>query len=333
MVKRTKLQVPTSRETPNTKHRAIAGQAVFGSWSLKFLWSLVLGIWSFNAAAQPSGDSVIRAPAGKSEIVITTTARLAGAIHSLTWDGKEFINSTDHGRQLQSACSFDNSPTANAETFNPTEAGSRRDHIGPTSTSRLVELSAKENRLHTRTQMAFWLAPGERSEGQLARNTNTLSDCVLTKDVSIGYERWPQALDYRVTFTVPTNATHTSAQFEALTGYMPPEFDTFWQFNPKTQKLEPLTDGPGEINNPVVLATADGRHAMGIFAPPQSRPATIGPSYGRWRFNDHRVVKWNCVFRVRDANGIRHGDHSCQMLVSVGTLAEVERMLKEWTAQ
>lgn len=26
-----------------------------------------------------------------SEIVITTTSRLAGAIHSLTWNGKEFI--------------------------------------------------------------------------------------------------------------------------------------------------------------------------------------------------------------------------------------------------
>src|SRR5438128_869037 len=61
-----------------------------------------------NATPQTS-NTFIRASAGRSEIVITTTKRLAGAIHSLTWDGKEFINSTDHGRQLQSACSFDNS--------------------------------------------------------------------------------------------------------------------------------------------------------------------------------------------------------------------------------
>ena len=121
---------------------------------------------------------------------------------------------------------------ANAETFNPTEAGSRRDHIGPTSTSRLRELSAQGDHLRTSTQMAFWLAPGERSEGQRARNTNTLSDYLLSKDVRIGYERWPQALDYRVTFTVPTNAVHRAAQFETVTGYMPPEFDTFWQFDP-----------------------------------------------------------------------------------------------------
>jgi hypothetical protein len=293
--------------------------------------ALVLGGGLPCVAQGGMGDAVIRAPAGKSEIVITTTARLAGAIHSLTWDGAEFINSTDHGRQLQSACSFDNSPTANAETFNPTEAGSRRDHIGPTSTSRLLELQADGNRLRSRTRMAFWLAPGERSAGQLARNTDTLSDYELAKDVRIGCERWPQALDYRVTFTVPTNAVHQSAQFEALTGYLPPKFDTFWQFNPQTRKLEPLSDGPGEINNPVVLATADGRQAMGIFAPAQPMEHTTGPTYGRWRFTAEQVVKWNCVFRVRDAKPLRSGDYSFRMLVPIGTRAEVEQMLKDWT--
>lgn len=290
---------------------------------------LSLGATAFVIGAP--GDAVIRATAGKSEIVITTTARLAGAIHSLTWDGREFIDSTDHGRQLQSACSFDNSPTANAETFNPTEAGSRRDHVGPTTTSRLLDFTATENLLRTRTQMAFWLAPGERSEGQLARNTTTLSDYILTKEVRIGYEHWVQALDYRVTFTVPTNSTHQDAQFEAVTGYLPPEFDTFWQFNSRTRQLEPLSDGPGEIPNPVVLATTDGKHAMGIFAPVQPQPNTTGPTYGRWRFRAEQVVKWNCVFRVRDNRSLRGGDFSFRMCIPIGTRAEVEQMLKDWT--
>lgn len=281
-------------------------------------------------AVTPGGGAVIRAQAGSSEMVIIATPRLAGAIHSLTWAGQEFINSTDHGRQLQSACSFDNSPTANAETFNPTEAGSRLDHVGPTSTSRLLDLQADNNHLRTRTQMAFWLAPGERSEGQLARDTNTLSDYLLTKDVRIGYGRWTQALDYRVTFTVPAEAHHTSAQFEALTGYMPPEFSVFSQYNPATQKLEPLSDGPGEIKNPVVLSTPDGQHAMGIFAPPQPQPNTTGPSYGRWRFTDARVVKWNCVFRVNTPTGLRTGDYEYRMLVPIGTRAQVTEMLRDW---
>lgn len=281
--------------------------------------------------AEPAdGNAQIRSGTNNSAIVITTTRRLAGAIDSLTWNGHEFINSTDHGRQLQSACSFDNSPTANAETFNPTEAGSRRDGAGSLSTSRLLELSATTNHIHTRTQMAFWLAPGERSDDQLARNTNTISDCVLTKDVTIGLGPWLQALDYRVTFSVPAGEHHVSAQFEALTGYLPPEFNHFWEFNPATGKLQPLSDGPGEINHPVVLATLDGKFAMGILAPPQAQPDTQGPTFGRWKFVNERVVKWNCVYRVQNPAGIHNGGYTYRMLVPVGTLAQVEAMLRDW---
>ena len=280
-------------------------------------------------AAPPDGNAQIRAGAGGLEIVITTTRRLAGAIDSLKWNGQEFINSTDHGRQLQSACSFDNSPPAPAETYNPTEAGSRDDGGGTNTTSRLLQIKARGNRLRTRTQMAFWLAPGERSEGKLARNTNVLSDYVLTKDVRIGFGRWPQALDYRVTFTLPKSAQHVSAQFEALTGYLPQEFSQFWEFNRLTGKLRPLDAGPGEIKNPVVLATPDGRFAMGIFAPPQNT-GTVGPVYGRWNFAGAGVVKWNCVLRVDDAAGLRQGDYSCRMLVPVGTLGQVVAMLDAW---
>jgi hypothetical protein len=73
-----------------------------------FLLACLVG----QAAAQPdatqvSGDAVIRASANGSEIVITTTSRVAGAIDSLTWDGREFIDSHDHGRQMQSASNLD----------------------------------------------------------------------------------------------------------------------------------------------------------------------------------------------------------------------------------
>ena len=52
-------------------------------------------------AAVGSGDAVIRAPAGGSEIVIKTTSRMAGAIEFLQWGGKEFIDDDDHGRSCR----------------------------------------------------------------------------------------------------------------------------------------------------------------------------------------------------------------------------------------
>jgi len=271
-----------------------------------------------------SGDAVIRAKAGSSEIVITTTNRVAGAIHSLTWGGKEFIDSTDHGRQMQSASNFDCGQKFIPEVFNPTEAGSLADHIGPKSTSRLLELSAKENQLVTLNRMAFWLKPGEKSLGNPARNDGPLSDHYLAKRVTIGYKQLPHAIEYRVTFLVPKGEGHTYAQFEAVTGYMPAEFDTFYRYDAKTGKLKPLTDGPGEQADPVVLATADSRFAMGVFSPDQPSKGFESAGYGRNRFKGAKVVKWNCVFRVRDPKGVSAGDYAFRCFVVAGTLADCE---------
>ena len=106
---------------------------------------LFLGV-TIPAHSTPTGNATIRMPAGVSEIAITTTDRLAGAIHSLTWNGKEFVDSFDHGRQIQSASNLDNGTPIFAETFNPTEAGSRWDGRGDGSSSRLLHLLAKEER-------------------------------------------------------------------------------------------------------------------------------------------------------------------------------------------
>src|SRR5579885_1853981 len=101
------------------------------------------------AAAELAGDAVIRDKAGPSEIVLTTTARVAGAIHSLRWNGKEFLDSFDHGRQLQSASHFDCVGDFCPDTFNPTEAGSRADGTGPKSSSRLLKREASGSELRT----------------------------------------------------------------------------------------------------------------------------------------------------------------------------------------
>ena len=187
---------------------------------------VLLAVASLEAAV--SGDAQIRAKAGPSEIVITTTSRLAGAIHSLKWNGREFIDSADHGRQLQSAANFDMASKFIPETFNPTEAGSRFDGAGPKSTSVLHALTVKGNILATDNQMAFWLRPGEKSFGHPAKNTTPLSRHYVKKTVTIGMHGLPNAIGYDVTFTIPKGEHHHYAQFEVVTGYMPPEFSKFW---------------------------------------------------------------------------------------------------------
>ena len=271
----------------------------------------------------PDGNGSIRGRFGESDIVITTTSRLAGAIHSLTWNGKEFIDSTDHGRQLQSASNFDADSAFTGETFNPTEAGSLHDGAGDRSTSRLLHYLAKDNQLQTTSRMAFWLRPGELSAGQPAKNTTELSDHLLTKRVTIGYRDLPNVISYDVTFGVPIGESHQYAQFEALTGYMPTEFRRFVVFDPGSGQFEPLSNGPGEQKHPVALSTDDGSFAMGIYAPAQPSEGFENVGYGRWNFSPQHVVKWNCVFRIRDADGIAAADYSYRMFVTVGTLEDV----------
>jgi len=279
-------------------------------------------------AAPPDGNAVIRAAAGPSEIVITTTARLAGAIDSLTWNDKEFIDSFDHGRQIQSAVNLDNGTPILDETFNPTEAGSRRDGRGDQSSSRLLRLRADSNTLHAVTQMAFWLAPGETSGPNSAKNTTAVSDHLITKRVRIGYKRLPHVISYDVTFSLPLGERHRQAVFEAVTGYMPQEFQRFMQFNLKTGDLEPLSDGPGEQLLPIVFTVPSGAHAMGIYAPPQPARSRTGPTYGRFRFPAEKVVKWNCVFRIHDEGGIAPGEYPFRMFVIVGDLSDVRDALR-----
>jgi len=287
----------------------------------------------------PDGNTVIRARAGSSEIVITTTNRVAGAIHSLTWGGREFIDSFDHGRQLQSASGLDCGLKGEfwSECFNPTEAGSRADGTGEKSSSRLLEIRAGEADLRTISQMAFWLAPGETSWDRPALNKTIRSEHLLAKHVRIGYKDMPHVIEYNVTFTVPEGEPHTFGQFEALTGYMPPEFERFWKFMPASGKLEALDDGPGEQEFPVVLSTESGSHAMGIFSPDQPSRGFEKAGYGRFRFKAERVVKWNCAFRVRGEKGTLSGEHKFRMFVAVGTLEDVRQALgslvKEFAGQ
>ena len=287
----------------------------------RFSWLFFLVVGSLDAAV--SGNSQIRAKAGPSEIVITTTSRLAGAIHSLTWNGREFIDSADHGRQLQSASNFDAGSRFIPETFNPTEAGSRFDGAGTKSTSVLHALIMKGNVLTTDNQMAFWLRPGEKSSGHLAKNTRTLSSHYLKKTVTIGSHGLPHAIGYDVTFTIPKEEQHRFAQFEVVTGYMPPEFSKFWTYDPIMNKLSPLSDGPGEQPHPIIFSTPDTKHAMGVWSAQQPSKGFEQAGYGRFRFKLEKVVKWNCVFRIRQLKPIRTGAHVFKCYVMVGSLKNI----------
>ena len=295
-------------------------------------WLLLLPTVALAQAPAVSGDAEISGTIGGKPLVIRTTSRLAGAIDSVKWDGVEFIDSHDHGRQLQSALNADVDGVFHVECYNPTEAGSVVDALGPKSTSRLEFLSTKDGLLTTRTQMAYWLAPGMKSGGHLAQNTTLLSGHILNKQVRIGRPGMDHVLDYKVTFTVPADRPHKVLQFEALTGYMPWSFSEELRFDAKTETLVPLPRQNGEQRDPVVLSTPSGSHAMGVFTPERPRAGQPAVGFGRFKFEHEKVVKWNCVFRLRQDKPIPP-HHSFQLYVVIGTREDCRRTLAALTQE
>ena len=295
-------------------------------------WLLLLPTVVLAQAPAVSGDAEISGTIGGKPLVIRTTSRLAGAIDSVKWDGVEFIDSHDHGRQLQSALNADVDGVFHVECYNPTEAGSVVDALGPKSTSRLEFLSTKDGILTTRTRMAFWLAPGMKSGGHLAQNNTLLSGHILNKQVRIGRSGMDHVLDYKVTFTVPADRPHKVLQFEALTGYMPWSFSEELRFDAKTSTLVPLPRQDGEQRDPVVLSTPSGSHAMGVFTPERPRAGQPVVGFGRFKFEDEKVVKWNCVFRIRQDKPIPP-HHSFQLYVVIGTREDCRRTLAALTQE
>src|SRR5436190_2993907 len=106
-----------------------------------------------GARAQVNGNVTITSavPVFGQTLSISTSSQFAGAISSIKWGGKEYINNWDHGRQLQVNAQFFNRFCC----YNPYEAGSFEDARGATSTSKVLSLSASGNRLEATTQMAW----------------------------------------------------------------------------------------------------------------------------------------------------------------------------------
>ena len=97
--------------------------------------------------------------------------------------------------------------------------------------------------------------------------------------------------------------------------------------------MVPLPRKNGEVRAPVVLSTPAGSHAMGIFTPEKSPSGQPPVGYGRFQFEHARVVKWNCVFRLRQPEPLKPGDYSYQLYVVLGTREDCRRTLAELTKE
>ena len=224
------------------------------------------------------------------------------------------------------------------ECLNPTEAGSNLDAPGAASSSELLDAHKSETTIYTMVKMAYWLKPedpyqgacGNQKDVHAAQNKTVLSDDTVIKQVSIGSNDVPNLIEFVVTLNVAE--PHKSVVFEAIAGYMPPEFSTFLAFDPRTSQVVPLAAGPGEQNLPVILSTKDRRFAVGVYAPDLPQKEFPNSGYGRFLFLDQpktpgwNTAKWSCVFRSGET---KPGPSVHRCLVAIGTVEEVRKALQQ----
>lgn len=171
--------------------------------------------------------------------------------------------------------------------------------------------------------------PGEFSEGRIALNTSILSNHIFEKTVKIGYKNWSNLIDYEVKFTVPENENIIFQQFEALTGYMPSEFDSFYILRGYELQQVKIQDVHGEQAYPVIVSNTVGSHAMGAWSPDEPSVGFEGAGYGIFRFPEQKVNKWNVVFRKRTTIKVVAKSHTFHIFVAIGSLKDVEKTIRE----
>jgi hypothetical protein len=280
---------------------------------------LILAGLQSTSASPATGDMRIEQRALDSTIRLETSARFAGSVVSIVFRGKQFVDARDHGRELQSASSFDGF----GECFNPTEAGSRADGAKETTSSKLLAAKSGPNWIETETDMAFWLPPnidyghqcGQSPGTTHAVNKTITGRHVLDKRIELGERGIANVIGDHVTYTVPE--AHGSGTFEAATIYTPSDFSRRYVLNLGTGNVEP-TAVVGEQQYPVILATADGKYAVGVFSP--SLPQPPGRGYGTFTFPD--TNKLNCVYRENSIAAGQKFSYLCEFVV--GTLDEVK---------
>ncbi|WP_174300807.1 hypothetical protein [Caulobacter sp. S45] len=249
----------------------------------------------------------------------------AGAISSIRFRGREFLDASDHGRELQGAVQF-----GWGECLNPTLAGASRD-APEESSSQLLSIRAGPIRYGASTRMAFWNRPGSgctQAPGVrgLTLNRDEVSALVYTQDMAPGYRGHANAILAQIGIETPRALPPASV--EALTGYMPPDFDTFIRYDPQNSRFRPdpalnLRSAEGEA--PLILSTADGRSAMGVIG----LPGATQPRYAG--FHSKAVGKWSVVYH--ETAPFTPGVHRYACVWIIGTRREVEDSLAAIVAQ
>lgn len=266
---------------------------------------------------------------GNDQVQVEARAGFAGALGSLRHNGMEYLNIDDHGRQMQMAVSLDPRP----ECLMPTEAGSAADGSGPTSSSRLIAAQVGPGTWETSTNAAYWLTGTCTQE--------TFAPDLFTKQVQVGVPGNAKVIRYAGQMQLVR--TYPQVYAEIPTAYLRSPFTALYRIDPqsgdtwKIRTFNTWPNGEEDSNNvPVIFATADGAHAIGLWSPSENQGDNFRYRAHRFDFspifgNHDRDTYKMTVTRSWGTNVPQRVDNLSYF--AVGTLNSVRLSLMQLYAQ
>lgn len=270
---------------------------------------------------------------------VTIAANLAagGAISQLHWNGKQFINNFDYGRQIQTA--FNLSPIL--EEDNPTEAGDKYGCPGIVPNgwghgSPLVLQSIQQKTLSTAVHPLQWKP--EAFGGGSDRPVRWKG--TIGKTVKLDQFSDSKIIDWSVQVSFPM--AQSQVNMEILTAYLNSEFNRFWVINGQTNSLTEVTGSiptgdcvkisniPG-VTTPskggVVISTADSLYALGIYRNATDNGFGLCKFSGGGGTTGSGTSKWNVLQRPIQS-ALAGEVKSYNVKVVVGTVADVRAAMQ-----
>lgn len=282
-----------------------------------------------------------------SSISIGINLAAGGAVFELNWGGKQFINTYDYGRELQIAVFFDSDGNSN-----PTEAGDEKAHSdqsngywhgSPLISYTLVNTSP-EQYLTTMTYPLQWNPENFGGDANHpVRWTGTVS-----KRVDMDVNGWSNVIRWTTGVTTPPSISYNYYFAEIPTAYLNSEFTNFYVYDAtvQTPQLEQLnvTDSeyPGDTTpdgtcissglepalgpdaGGVILSTADGNHALGMYR----RKPNYNDFFVCNLLSVHGVSKIS-VLEIPQTTGLPAGSYNYTSYLIVGTRDNVANRMQD----
>jgi hypothetical protein len=207
-------------------------------------------------------------------ITIDTNAVAGGSIWSWTWNGKQFVNTSDFGREIQSDFVWGSNPE------NPTEAGDGCYGAtpGPGHGSPLISTYISGAVLMTR---AVPLEFTPTNWGTDCTQALVYKDTILGKTLVLNYDNLGPVVEYDSYLSL-SQALDFTPNSEFPTGYLTPDFNQFYTYdagNDTLSQVHPSVNGapntcsgrldwqPASGYGGVIISTASSAYAMGVYTP------------------------------------------------------------------